>query len=283
MKHATDEKLKTNPSMSKNELASSRDKFRTLFESSPIDMVLMDLEGNIIDINDAGVELHGYSSRNELIGKNCFLLVDEEYREEAKIKWLEAISLGHVKDFELALLKKDGQKFSTLVNASCLRNSSGESYAMLAIVMDISERKKVEAALRRSERSIRENKDKFKALIETNVDFIWEMDEKGKYTYCSPQMEKLWNLKPGEMLGKSPFDILPLDMRETAENIFFRLIENPQPFNNLEAISLDGKGNLINIEISGVPFYDEMKHLIKRRHQTCMLPNHIKKQRCLNT
>ncbi len=48
------------------------------------------------------------------------------------------------------------------------------------------------SAIKESEMLLLRAEQKFQALIETNVDFIWEMDAQGRYTYCSPQMEKLW-------------------------------------------------------------------------------------------
>ncbi len=61
-------------------------------------------------------------------------------------------------------------------------------------------------------------------------DFIWETDPRGRYTYCSPQMEKLWGMKPKDMIGKTPFDVMPPEQRESALESFAHLAKSPVPF-----------------------------------------------------
>ena len=85
----------------------------------------------------------------------------------------------------------------------------GKIERLTGTFQNIDEDKRAEAALRDSHK-------RFQALVETTSDFIWEMDARGAYTYCSPQLETLWGLQPKEMLGKSPFDLLPLEEREQA-------------------------------------------------------------------
>jgi PAS domain S-box-containing protein len=106
------------------------------------------------------------------------------------------------------------------------------------------------------EAQLRESQNKFQALVETTSDFIWEMDAMGRYTYCSPQMEKLWGLKPKEMIGKSPFDVMPEEHREQAMAEFLKLAKTPRPFIGLESAAYVGEGRLIYIETNGVPFFD---------------------------
>ena len=114
---------------------------------------------------------------------------------------------------------------------------------------DITERKNAEEALK-------ESQTKYQALIETTSDFIWEMDVNGRYTYCSPQMEKLWGLNPLEMIGKSPFDQMPEDARAEIYQTFVTMARDPKPL-LLEVPAFDGQKNLIFLEVRGVPFFDK--------------------------
>ncbi len=102
-----------------------------------------------------------------------------------------------------------------------------------------------------------ESQKKYQALVETTSDFIWEMNLNGVYTYCSPQMEKLWGLKPEEMLGKTPFDLVPPEDRDQAIKAFSASSESSSPFRNMEVRSFDGTGRIRFLEISGVSFFDE--------------------------
>ncbi len=119
---------------------------------------------------------------------------------------------------------------------------------------EISQRKTAEEALEAAQK-------KYQDLIETTGDFIWEVDTQGRYTYCSPQMERLWEIKPEEMIGKTPFDKMPDEDREKGAQLFASLIKNAKPFNGLQLPSLDGRERLVTVEISGVPFFDDQGRL----------------------
>lgn len=116
-----------------------------------------------------------------------------------------------------------------------------------------------------AEEALQESKDKYQSLIETMSDFIWEMDNSGRYTYCSPQMEKLWGLKPEDMVGKTPFDLVPEEMRHGIEKAFRHIIRNRLPIKNLEVQSYDGSGKIIIIEVNGIPYFDRDGKLLGYR------------------
>ncbi len=130
------------------------------------------------------------------------------------------------------------------------RDDSGKIVRSVGMVHDITEQK-------RAEMELRESRMKYQALIETTGDFIWEMDSQARYTYCSPQMERLWGLKPEEMIGKTPFDLMPAELRDRARETFLGYLTSPQAFSGLETAAYDGRGRLIHIETGGVPFFDK--------------------------
>jgi PAS domain S-box-containing protein len=107
------------------------------------------------------------------------------------------------------------------------------------------------------EAGLRESRKKYQDLIETTGDFIWETDSLGRYTYCSPQIEKLWGLKAEEMIGKTPFDLMPSDLKSRTSEAFADFVGSPRAFSGLELASYDGQGRLMAIEVSGVPFFDQ--------------------------
>ena len=106
-----------------------------------------------------------------------------------------------------------------------------------------------------AEEKLRESQKRYQSLVEATNDFVWEMNINGVYTYCSPQTEKLWGLKPEEMMGKTPFDFLQPEDREQANKVFSALSESSSPFTNMEMRSFDGTGRIRFMEISGVPFF----------------------------
>lgn len=121
---------------------------------------------------------------------------------------------------------------------------------------DITERKRAEESLRDAMHALQESRTRFQALVETTSDFIWEMDPRGNYTYCSPQLRTLWGFDPQQMVGKSPFDLMPPEDRAQAVPAFSALVASGNAFRNLQVHSFDAAGIDKTLEISGVPFFD---------------------------
>ena len=106
---------------------------------------------------------------------------------------------------------------------------------------------------RKREVALRESEEKFRTLVETTSDFIWEVDESGTYTYVSPQVRDLLGYEPEEMIGKTPFDFMQPDeaRRVTAE--FTRLVGSRLPISSLENSCIHKNGSIVVLETSGVP------------------------------
>ncbi len=155
---------------------------------------------------------------------------------------------------EYRIRHKDGSWRYLQTTGLLQRDSEGRPLRWTGIDWDITERKKTEEALR-------EGRARYQNLIETTSDFIWEVDPQGRYTYCSPQMETLWGLKPEEMIGRTPFDQMPPGPREQGIAFYLGMAKSKRPFSGIQVPSLDGRGRLITIEISGVPFFDDRGEL----------------------
>jgi PAS domain S-box-containing protein len=111
------------------------------------------------------------------------------------------------------------------------------------------------------ERELRETQERYQALMHTISDLFWETDCQGRYTYCSPQMERLLGMSPAQMIGRTPFDVMPAEERDAALQSFAELVRSPRPFSGLDVVSYDGRGGLLELEISGVPFFDDAGQL----------------------
>ncbi len=129
-------------------LKESEEKYRNLFETSPSAIVLLDLEGEIIDVNIATESLFGYS-KEELIGKK-FLNLDI-YCNKALQKVSENFNLivkgEEIHRLEIQLKKKDGSLIWIMIRASLIK--IGKEILMQAIMHDITERKIAEQELRK--------------------------------------------------------------------------------------------------------------------------------------
>ncbi len=110
--------------------------------------------------------------------------------------------------------------------------------------------------LKRTEESLRESEKRFRSLVETTSDWIWEVDENAVYTYVSPKIFSILGYEPEEVIGKTPFDLMPLDEARRIADIFNPLTAKHKPFMELENANLHKDGHLVILETSGVPFFD---------------------------
>jgi two-component system cell cycle sensor histidine kinase/response regulator CckA len=124
-------------------LAESERRYRTMFEESQDVIYMTDIHGNLIDINQAGVELFGYTSRPELLQINISRDLYENSRDGEK--FLAAIMIsGFVKDYEINLKTKTGKQVMALITARAEYNENDRVIGYRGIMRDITERKLLE-------------------------------------------------------------------------------------------------------------------------------------------
>jgi PAS domain S-box-containing protein len=124
-------------------LRESERKYRTLFEESKDAVYISTPEGRFLDVNPACVDLFGYASKEELLGADIpgDLYIDSSDRDDFR----ETISRnGYVKDFELAMKKKDGGKLDVLSTATAVRDEKGTIVAYRGIMRDLTRFKQLE-------------------------------------------------------------------------------------------------------------------------------------------
>jgi PAS domain S-box-containing protein len=127
-------------------LRESEQKFRRLFEDSQDAIFISTHEGKFVDINQAGVEMFGYESRAELlevdIGRELYR--DTAERERAVRSLIEN---GKVKDFEIALKRKDGTELVVLETTTAVLDEAGEVVGFRGILRDVSRQRALEQQL----------------------------------------------------------------------------------------------------------------------------------------
>jgi|WetSurMetagenome_2_1015567.scaffolds.fasta_scaffold00155_1 two-component system, cell cycle sensor histidine kinase and response regulator CckA len=120
----------------------------------------------------------------------------------------------------------------------------------------IRELEQTEAIQSQTEEARRESERRFHSLVEATSDLIWEIDVDGFYTYVSPKAKDLFGYEPEELIGKSPFDLMPADERERVYALFKKIEDSRRSFSGLENINLHKDGREVVIESNGVPIFD---------------------------
>ena len=122
------------------------------------------------------------------------------------------------------------------------------------LLLEITERKRVEEILYESEERLRD-------IAFSMADWIWEVDERGCYTYCSKKGQDIMGYSTEEIIGKTPFDfMLPDEARKIGE-IFSEIVANKEPIRDLENWNVRKDGNEVCLLTNGVPILDKEGNL----------------------
>jgi len=113
------------------------------------------------------------------------------------------------------------------------------------------------AGLAEAQRETRRSEARLRDLIETTSDMVWEVDARAVYTYVSPRIRDLLGYEPEEVLGRTPFDLMPPEEARRVRPIFEGIAARRQPFWMLENVNRRKDGRLVTLETNGVPFFDE--------------------------
>jgi PAS domain S-box-containing protein len=175
-------------------LRESEGRFRGIFDNIAMGIHLVDTSDHFIAVNDYVCRMLGYS-KEELIAMDVHHLTAPEDREKSDDmnRMIREKKLKRVA-YEKHYLKADGSKFWVNVTVSSIRNEKDMHIGSITTVEDISERKRVELALRRSEELLR--------LAQQGARVgSFDYDPVKKISEWSPELEVLYGLKPGEYRG----------------------------------------------------------------------------------
>jgi PAS domain S-box-containing protein len=132
-------------------LTKSDQKYRRIFEGSKDIIIILDRQGNFLDINQAGVDGLGYASREEIVSGTNFGEVLVSCQDVQEL--LEEIALaGYGKDLECHVRKLDGEVLTWLLTFTTNRRADGEVSGFEGIAKDITRRRKMERQLLQADR-----------------------------------------------------------------------------------------------------------------------------------
>ncbi len=235
----------------------SKEPFKTtdfllgLFEKLQIPVAITRVsDDSILYYNPVWLETFGYdiSGLSSLEEGLVMAYSDEEYREWVRGEWKRRVnhaifSRGTVEPMETVVTCSDG----SLKTVKWGIVSSGSHNFVYGI--DLTDYKRLEAALRESE-------EKYRILAEEAPDWIWEMDTQGHITYSNPAIVEITGYSVEEIFGVSAYNFIHPDEIEPIGKLLEDCIKNRKGWKNFEKRWIHKDGSIRTFEAAGVPVFD---------------------------
>lgn len=188
----------TDRKLAEDALKENRNFLNVLLDAIPVPVFYKDNQGRYLGFNPAFENFFG-KTRDELIGKSVFDISEYElakiYHEKDKVLF-ENIGVQH---YEGKVKNAHDDVRDVVFNKASLVDIHGNITGLVGAILDITDRKRVEEALKLSEK-------KYRMIADNVSDVIWQMDaETHLFNYMSPSVERLTGYKVEEVL-QNPFD-----------------------------------------------------------------------------
>ncbi|MBU3926464.1 MAG: PAS domain S-box protein, partial [Bacteroidetes bacterium] len=180
----------------RQELMEKENRYRTLFNLSPSGILLLALDGEIIDVNESFCRSVLYE-RNELIGKNILFLVPEENLDNVPVH-IQELEQGRILEHVVKNVKKDGSLCDMELIESLVTLPDGRR-GILSAANDITVRRKAENDLRQSY-------EQYRMLLDFAPDAFFHGDAKGNFIAV--------NIAATELTGFNRDELLKMNMKD---------------------------------------------------------------------
>jgi len=235
----------------------SEEKYRTLVEQSLFGIgISRGPPFRIFFANETFAEMVGYTVEEILsMSPKKIQRLIHPADQETVMQRAEARFAGKdvPQQYEYRLVKKDGTILWVEIFAHRIEYE-GEP-AIQSAYIDITERKKAEAALQDSE-------ERFRALVEDLSDWVWEMDVSGKFIYTNNAVEDIIGFSAGQVLGRTPCDFLRPEDIGRAQNTWAELKERRRPIRTLVIQMVHRDESDVILEARGRPVFNESDDLL---------------------
>lgn len=186
-------------------LRESEENFRNIFENANDTMIFLDIYGRIFDANKKAVEVFG-GSKEELLGKHFTKVGVFSPRDTPQVLSVFAkVLAGKIGTLTLSIRNKRGKEMALECSGSATK--IGDKLAVLVIGRDITERKRMEETLRKSQ-------EKYRNIVELAPNGIMTVNTKGFITSINPAFSTLTGYSKDEIVGKHFTKLPTIQMKD---------------------------------------------------------------------
>ncbi|MBF0495605.1 MAG: PAS domain S-box protein [Deltaproteobacteria bacterium] len=229
-------------------LRESEEKYRTIIENIEDSYYEVDLDGNLSFFNEALCRILGYD-KMELLGKNKRDLCDKENAARLNKIYQQVLATETpAKAVHWEAINKDGSRHHIESSVSLVRGPNGQAKGFRGIARDVTERRQVEEALRKSEVQYQ--------TVEANPDPVVIFDIEGKVVYLNPAFTRVFGWALEEVEGERIDFFVTLEERPNTSRIESKVMAG-ESFSGIESTHLTKAGKVIAVGISGATLTDK--------------------------
>lgn len=219
-------------------LASDR-RFRTIFNSLSEGFVETDTEGLIVDVNEPLCGMLGYG-REDLIGRQVFRFLDDNSRAIVASQMAAAPSAPH-RAYEITMRHKRGDPVEAQIFATTLTDHLGRHIGATAIILDVTDRNRAQAALRSSEQ-------RYRTLVDSIQDGLVLIRD-GRFEYVNAPFAQMLAMTAGRLVGRTIQSVVAPEDRETVLETHWAHCQGDSTPCEYEAelMAADGRRVVVNI------------------------------------
>ncbi|RMG18951.1 MAG: PAS domain-containing sensor histidine kinase, partial [Planctomycetota bacterium] len=132
-------------------LRASEERYRNLYEKTPVMLHSIDPSGRLVSVSDAWCEVLGYT-RAEVLGRRSTEFLSEASRGRAEEALQRLFATGGVREAPLQFVRKDGGTVDVLLSATVERDPTGGPLRYLGVLIDVTEQRRMQSRLLQSDR-----------------------------------------------------------------------------------------------------------------------------------
>jgi PAS domain S-box-containing protein len=254
----------------------TEEKFRLVVETAPMGLIIVNGQGQMVLINALAEKQFGYR-RDELLSTSIEALIPERFRSAH-----EGLRTDYFADpqprimgkgRELLGVRKDGTEFPVEVGLTPIEMTDGNH--VMASIIDITERRRIEGALRESDVALR-------TVVDAIPGMVLLMDKEGIVLAANETIAERFGMTANEMIGRQAYETLPPEVARSRRAYADECVRTGEPrhyedgrtgrtFDNFVYPIKDGKGNVSRLAILSLDITDRKSSEERLKEQAALL------------